>query len=65
MVIYPFNSNYALEKFYCIIDEKIAKKQFFVRVNPDKNYVFRRLKGQISLMRNLGLINNAEKKHYT
>ena len=50
-----FNPDYAIENFYCVTDEKIVEKQFFIRVNPDKNYVFRRPFGQITLLHNLGL----------
>jgi len=36
--------------------KKLRIAQFFVRINPDKIKDFRQPKGQITLMRNLGLI---------
>jgi hypothetical protein len=40
--------------------KKLMVYQFLVRINPDKIKDFRQPKGQITLMRNLGLFDNEQ-----
>jgi hypothetical protein len=49
--IYP---NFSIRISNAEMTKKLLKKQFFVRINPDKIYDFRQPKGQNTLLRILG-----------